>query len=187
MRELRKVKLHSVRLGQNGKCGLPKVVSRKEASMRNVTFSDIARIRHPAGRQGADVGAQRVAALAVTMVLGLPVLGFAVHLAAPATPLAYIVLPGLAGGLLPLVRGLPARLDVSTRFCACHLVGTLDDAMEKLGYVPAERGPGAVRYRMRARRWGWPGRDVAVTVREHALELTGPASALRALRRRMDR
>jgi hypothetical protein len=66
-----------------------------------------------------------------------------------------------------------------TRFEACHLVCTLDDALGRLGYAPAERAPGAVRYRTRG------GKEIAVTVRAHALEVTGPVPALRALRRQM--
>jgi hypothetical protein len=49
----------------------------------------------------------------------------------------------------------------------------------RLGYAPAERAPGAVRYRTRG------GKEIAVTVRAHALEVTGPVPALRALRRQM--
>jgi hypothetical protein len=90
----------------------------------------------------------------------------------------------LLGGLLPTVaRTLPGRFEVTTRFSACHLVGTLDDAMDRLGYTLDERGPGTVRYCMRAARW--PARkdgDITVTVRDHLLEVTGPMRTLRALR-----
>lgn len=68
---------------------------------------------------------------------------------------------------------------MTTRFDACHLVVTLDDALGRLGYAPAERHPGAVRYRARG------GQEIAVTVRAHALEVTGPVRSLRALRRQM--
>jgi hypothetical protein len=82
---------------------------------------------------------------------------------------------------------LPGRLDVRTRFQACHLVGTLDDALCKLGYAPAARAPGSLRYRTGDRTgllaWRAPRpADIAITVRAHALEVTGPVSALHALR-----
>lgn len=155
--------------------------------MKSVRFSDIERIRERTLRLPAQSASSRLTALALTMVLGLPVLALVVHLAAPATPPGYIALAVLAGGVLPLARTLPGRLKVSTRFAACHLVGTLDEEMDRLGYIPAERSPGALRYRTRVTRWPrrQPG-DIAVTVRAHALEVTGPVPALRALRRRMD-
>lgn len=156
--------------------------------MKSVRFSDIERIRN--GRQYPPATfSPRVLALALTLTLALPLMVLILHLATPATPLAYIVLPVLAGGLLPLARVLPGRLEVSTRFEACHLVGALDKEMNKLGYVPAERGPGTVRYRQRSGAPRWPrrcARDIAVIVYEHALELTGPMPALRTLRRRME-
>jgi len=82
---------------------------------------------------------------------------------------------------------LPGRLDVTTRFQACHLIGTLDDAMDKLGYAPAARAPGSLRYRTRGRAGllAWTAMrpaDIDVTVRAHALEVTGPVAALHALR-----
>ncbi|WP_296942255.1 hypothetical protein [uncultured Massilia sp.] len=155
--------------------------------MKSVTFSDIQHIQERARRLPAALPAPRLAALALTLALGLGALATVVHLGAPATPLGYIVLPLLLGGLLPLARVLPGRLEVSTRFSACHLVGTLDEEMDRLGYVPTERGPGTVRYRTRGARW--PRRraaEVTVAVHEHALEVTGPMPALRALRARMD-
>ncbi|MFK3740332.1 hypothetical protein [Massilia sp. TN1-12] len=155
--------------------------------MKSVTFSDIEPVRHRLSRPlRPSVRAQRLAPLALLLALGLPTLALVFHLVEPATPLGYIVLPVLAGGVLPLLEELPGRLEVSTRFHACHLVGTLDETMEKLGYIPAERSPGTVRYRSRARRWArLPQREVAVTVLDHALEVTGPVPALRALRKRL--
>jgi hypothetical protein len=84
-------------------------------------------------------------------------------------------------------EGQPGRLDVTTRFQACHLVGTLDDALGKLGYAPAARAPGSLRYHTctPARLLAWPAArpaDIAVTVHAHALEVTGPMAALQALR-----
>jgi hypothetical protein len=156
--------------------GLPPA---KEFIMKSVTFSDIERVPEQA-RSHFPLGMpQRMAVLLVTMMVGLPALMFAFHVFDPAAPLAYIVLPILAGGLLPMTQMMPGRFEVMTRFDACHMVCTLDDALGRLGYTPAERAPGAVRYRARG------GKEIAVTVRAHALEVTGPMPALRALRRQM--
>ena len=152
--------------------------------MKSVTFSDIERARDQARFPAILLSAR---GLALTLAAGLPALMLAFHLLDPGAPLAYIVVPVLLGGLLPMTQMLPGRLQVRTRFDACHLVGTLDDAMDKLGYTQAEHAPGAVHYRVRTARWRqWQGKEIAVNVRDHALELTGPVAALRALRRQMD-
>jgi hypothetical protein len=147
--------------------------------MKSVTFSDIERVPELARRPAVLASLQRALLLGLTLALGLPAMMFAFHLFDPAAPLVYIVLPVLAGGLLPMACMMPGRLEVTTRFEACHLVCTLDDALGRLGYAPSERAPGAVRYRARG------GKEIAVTVRAHALEVRGPVPALRALRRQM--
>jgi len=149
--------------------------------MKSVTFSDIERVPEQARLPSPLGSPQRVAMLVLTLALGLPALMFIFKQVDPGAPLAYIVVPVLAGGLLPMMSMMmPGRFEVTTRFEACHLVVTLDDALGRLGYAPAERVPGAVRYRARG------GKEIAVTVRAHALEVTGPVPALRALRRQMD-
>jgi hypothetical protein len=150
--------------------------------MKSVTFSDIERAPEQTRRPSPLGLPQRAAWLALTLALGLPALMYVFHVFDPNAPLAYIVLPILAGGLLPMAaQMMTGRFEVTTRFDACHLVVTLDEALGRLGYAPAERLPGAVRYRARG------GKEIAVTVRAHALEVTGPMRALRALREQMDR
>jgi hypothetical protein len=151
--------------------------------MKSVTFSDIERAPEQTHRRPLSLASpQRAAVLALTLALGLPALMFGFHLFDPGAPLAFIVLPILAGGLLPMVaRMMTGRFEVTTRFDACHLVVTLDEALGRLGYAPCERHPGAVRYVARG------GKEIAVTVCAHALEVTGPMRALRALREQMDR
>jgi hypothetical protein len=151
--------------------------------MKSVTFSDIERAPEQAQRRPSSLAWPRRAAwLVVTLALGLPALMYAFRQLDPAAPLAYIVVPILAGGLLPMAaQMMTGRFEVTTRFDACHLVVTLDEALARLGYAPAERHPGAVRYRARG------GKEIAVTVRAHALEVTGPVRALRALREQMTR
>jgi hypothetical protein len=155
--------------------------------MKSVTFSDIERARNQVRFPSTLLTARGLAMAGMTLGLGLPALMIAFHLMDPSAPLAYIVVPVLLGGLLPMMQVLPGRLQVTTRFDACHLVGTLDDALAKLGYTQAGRAPGVVLYRPRADRWPqWQNKEIAVTVCAHALDVTGPVAALRALRRQMD-
>ena len=153
--------------------------------MKSVTFSEIERVRNGPHRSAApSFPAQRVVLLSLCLVLGLPALVLSFHVIDPTAPLGYIIVPVLLGGLLPTVaRTLPGRFEVTTRFSACHLVGTLDDAMDRLGYTLDESGPGTVRYCMRPVSWpALKGGDITVTVRDHMLEVTGPMRTLRALR-----
>lgn len=155
--------------------------------MKSVTFSDI---EHVQGRSSLSFlpPTHRLATLALLLALGLPALMIAFHLLDPTAPLGYIVVPVLIGGLLPVMQVLPGRFEVTTRFDACHMVHTLDDALGKLGYEQAERAPGSVRYRTRGARWPrWLDKDITVNVGAHALEVTGPVQALRILRRRISR
>lgn len=156
--------------------------------MKSVTFSDIERARDQARFLSTLLSVRGLTTLTITLALGLPALVLAFHLLDPSAPLAYIVLPVLLGGLLPTAQVLPGRLQVTTRFPARHLVGTLDDALDKLGYTPAERVPGTVHYRrVRSEPWArWQNKEIAVTVRAHALDVTGPVAALRALRSQLD-
>lgn len=154
--------------------------------MKSVTFSEIERIGQNTRPLSIVLPGQGLATLALSLVLGLSVLALALHLLDPGAPLSYIVVPVLLGGLLPLARVLPGRFEVATRFSAHHLIGTLDTTLEGLGYAPAERDQNTLRYRTRAGRLPqWPTADIAVTIGEHALEVTGPVRALRALRREL--
>lgn len=154
--------------------------------MKSVTFSDIERIQGLSRSLPSLQAIQRPATLALLLALGLPALMIAFHLLDPTAPLGYIVVPVLLGGLLPATaQMLPGRFEVTTRFDACHMVLTLDEALSKLGYEQAERAPGSVRY---SARWPhWLGKDITVHVRDHALEVSGPVPALRALRHHMAR
>ena len=154
--------------------------------MKSVTFSDIERVQGRSRILPSLQSIQRLATLALPLALGLPALMIAFHLVDPTAPLGYIVLPVLLGGLLPVTQVLPGRFEVTTRFDACHMVLTLDEALSKLGYEQVERAPGSVRYRARSARWPRSlDKQITVNVRPHALEVTGPVPALRALRRQM--
>lgn len=154
--------------------------------MKSVTFSEIERVSQGPRRLSIVLPGQGLATLALRLVLGLAVLAMALHLLDPGAPLSYIVVPVLLGGLLPVARALPGRFEVATRFSAYHLIGTLDTTLDSLGYAPAERSQSTLRYRIRAGRLPkWPTADIAVTIGDHALEVTGPVRTLRALRRQL--
>lgn len=149
--------------------------------MKSVTFSDIERVQGRSRSLPSLQSIGQLATLALLLAIGLPALMIAFHLVDPTAPLGYIVVPVMLGGLLPVTQALPGRFEVTTRFEACHMVLTLDQALGKLGYDQAGHAPGTVRYRARGARW--LSRDITVAVRAHALEVTGPVPALRALRR----
>jgi hypothetical protein len=124
--------------------------------------------------------------LGVTLMFGVTVIIMAFRLLDPGAPLGYIVFPVLAGSLAPVIAALPGRFEVSSRFDAQHLVGTLDATLGALGYAQAARLPGAVQYRTRQPKWhGFGGDDIQVKVRGHGLEITGPFATLCALKKRM--
>jgi hypothetical protein len=154
--------------------------------MKSVSMSEVVRAHDRARLLFPIQSWRQFGALAATLALGLPAIMFAVHLLDPAAPLAYIVIPVLLGGLLPVFAVLPARFEVRTRFDAQHLVGTIDHTLSTLGYAQADAEGGALRYR--ARKPGWFGsseKDIAVTLRERRIEIVGPIAILRALQRRM--
>jgi len=154
--------------------------------MKSVMFSDIVRVPDRPRSPFAPSFARRLAAFSLAFALGLPALVMAMHLMDPTAPLAFIVVPVMVGSLLPLAGTLPARLDVTTRFHARHLLGTLDEALGKLGYTATLRTPRSLHYCARVPHWrAWRTKDITVTVHDHIIELSGPISVLRTLRRQM--
>jgi hypothetical protein len=154
--------------------------------MKSVSMSEVVRAHDRARLLFPIQSWRQFGGLAATLALGLPAIMFAVHLLNPAAPLAYIVIPVLLGGVLPLAAALPGRFEVRTRFDAQHMVGTLDDTLETLGYAQAGAEAGALRYR--ARKPGWfhsREREIAVTLRDRRIEIVGPIATLRTLQRRM--
>ena len=154
--------------------------------MKNVTLSAVVR-NHARRRMLCPIHTWRQLGLyAVTLALGLPAIVLLAHLLDPSAPLACIVAPVLAGGLLPAFALLPGRFDVNTRFYAHHLVGTLDASLARLGYVKTVADAGSVRYRLRKHHWfGGPAADIAVTLHPHSAEIAGPLGPLRALQRQL--
>lgn len=154
--------------------------------MKNVTLSTVVR-NHRRRQLLCPIRSWRqLGAYAITLAAGLPVIALLAHLVDPTAPLAYIVAPVLAGGLLPAFALLPGRFEVNTRFHAHHLVDTLDASLASLGYVKTVDDATGLRYRPRRRHWmGGAAADVAVTLHPHAFDIAGPLVTLRALQRQL--
>jgi len=149
--------------------------------MKSVMFSEVMPAQQRAGRLGT---LSPLTAYGLTLAIGMPLLVIAMHLFDPTAPLAYIVLPVLAGLALPLFANAPGRLDVNTRFDACHMATTLDATLASLGYVRGDAAPGLLRYVKTTRpTWRKRAHNVNVRVHAHALEVIGPVPVLRALQK----
>ena len=154
--------------------------------MKNVTLSAV--VRNHARRQLlCPIRTWRqFGHYAAMLALGLPVIVVLTHLLDPSTPIACIVAPVLAGGLLPAFALLPGRFEVNTRFQARYLVSTLDESLGRLGYVKTVEDAASVRYRPRRRQWMHnPAADIAVTLHVNAADIAGPLGTLRALQRQL--
>lgn len=153
--------------------------------MNSVTFSEIERVRQrPGFLQRLDTWRQSLP-WALTLLAGLPILVLVLHLIDPDTPLPFLVLPAIIGGLLPICMLGPGRFEMRTRLDAHDMIDTLDEALETLGYRRTEADSTSIRY-FRPRPW-LRGQDGAidVAVREHVLEIVGPVGSLRLLQHRM--
>lgn len=154
--------------------------------MKSVTMSEVVRATDRARLPFPTQSWRELAALALGLGSGLLAIMYAVHLLDPGAPLAYIVIPALVGGLLPVFATMPGRFELCTRFDAQHLLGPLDMAMQALGYIQAGKDGATVRYRTRSPGWLAARRqEVAVTLRERGVEIVGPMPTLRRLQRHM--
>ncbi|MEO7495127.1 MAG: hypothetical protein ABIV04_09260 [Massilia sp.] len=122
----------------------------------------------------------------VTLAIGLPLIAMLFMMLDPTAPLAYIVIPVTVGGLVPVFAALPARFEIITRFQAQHFARTLDETLVALGYAPRAGGPGAARHYARQSRFlRWKENEIAITVSEHAIAISGPIFTLRLLQQRL--
>jgi hypothetical protein len=121
--------------------------------------------------------------LALVLAVGLPAIMLAFHFLDPGAAAPYIVLPVLAGGLLPLLMPPTGRFEVATDD-ARALAGTLDETLAALGYERAESAADVIRYRVRAQ---GRGRPIAVTIVDRRLAITGPFAVLQGLQQHLAR
>jgi len=154
--------------------------------MKSVSLSRVVRSHDPYRFLCPIQSWSQLLSLALTLGLGLALIVVVLMLLDPSAPLAYIVIPVVAGGLFPVFIALPARFEVMTRFHAEYFARTLDRTLASMGYVPRSDAPGPTRYYRRQAGWlRWKENDIAVTVREHAIGVNGPVFALRALQQRL--
>lgn len=157
----------------------------RESSMNSVTFSEIERVRkRPGFLQRIDTWRQSLP-WALTLLAGLPLLILALHLIDPGTPMPFLVVPVVVGGLLPICMLGPGRFEMRSRADDCQMIARLDEALGALGYRRTAADSTSIRY-FRPRPWlrGQEG-AIDVAVREHVLEIVGPMGSLRLLQHRM--
>lgn len=124
--------------------------------------------------------------LALTLVVGLTLIATLFMAIDPTAPVAYIVLPVLLGGMLPVFAALPARFEVFTRFHAQHFLKTLDETILEMGFTPGESPAERTRvYCRKATLFHWKDNAIAVTVHEHAIQVGGPVATLKLLQQKL--
>jgi hypothetical protein len=166
-------------------CPLPADAPGEEPIMLTFTVTDIVRIR---GRSRFPVQSwPALKRLARTLAVGLPAIMLAMHLLDPAAPLGYIVVPVLAGGLLPLFMMPPGQFEVATRAAGTvALAGALEHTIAAMGYEKTPDASGVLRYRARRHAWlAWHDKEVELAVRGQTIQIRGPVASLHALRARL--
>lgn len=153
--------------------------------MKSVTFSEIVRIHERPFFLRRPATWRQLFPWAATLAVGLPLLMLVLHAIAPETPLPFIVLPALVGGLLPVAMIGPGRFEMRTRFDAHHMIRTLDEALVSLGYRRTASDPDRISY-FRPQPW-LRGREgsIEVAVQPHTLQVVGPVGSLRLLQQRI--
>ena len=153
--------------------------------MKSVTFSEIVRIRERPFFLHRPATWRQLLPWALTLAVGLPLLMLALHAIDPETPLSFIVLPALAGGLMPVAMMGPGRFEMRTRFDAHYMIGALDEALVSLGYRRTESDPDRISY-FRPQPW-LRGREgsIEVAVQPNTLQVVGPVGSLRLLQQRI--
>ena len=155
--------------------------------MKSVSLTQVVR-SHQAYRLASPVRSWReLAALALTLSVGLAAIAMVLMALDPGAPAAWIVTPVLLGGSLPLFAAIPGQFKVRTRFEASHLLGTLDTTLREMGYAVADGCDGRSRtYQRRARLFSWKDSVVTLQLQPHAISISGPMPAMRRLQQRLD-
>jgi len=159
--------------------------------MKSVSLSQVVRAQ-PVRHLASPVQSWReLTALVLTLSLGLALIALALMALDPGAPAAWIIVPVLLGGTLPLFAAMPGQFNVNTRFNANHLVKTLDSSLVEMGYVPAGgpavdgSGERTRRYSRPARLFRWKESTISLAVHDHAITIGGPLPALRQLQHRL--
>lgn len=154
--------------------------------MKSVTLSQVVRAHDPYRFLFPIQSWSQLISLCVVLAIGLPLIVMALRLLDPSAPLAYIVLPALAGATAPLFAALPGRFEVLTRFHARQFLNPLEQALITMGYSRGEAGPECTRYCSNGAAWmRWRENEIRVTVNEHVLGIKGPIFMLRVLQQKL--
>ncbi|MFL6707896.1 MAG: hypothetical protein ACJ8HI_06790 [Massilia sp.] len=154
--------------------------------MKSVSLSQVVRAQQSYRLASPVQSWRELAALALTLSVGLVAIVIVLMALDPGAPAMWIVAPVLLGGSLPLVAALPGQFDVVTRFDAAHFLKTLDVTLREMGYAATDSLDGRSRsYQRPARLFRWKDSTVTLRLQEHAVSITGPMPALRRLQQRL--
>jgi hypothetical protein len=152
--------------------------------MKSVSLSQVVR------SQQADQPLQswrEVVGLGMTLSFGLVLIAVVLMAADPGAPAAWIVIPVLLGGSLPLLAAAPGQFDVYTRFDAAHFLNNLDASLRDMGYVATDAADARRRsYRRPTSLLRWQARQLTLSIHQHAITISGPLPALRQLQHRLN-
>lgn len=154
--------------------------------MKNISISQVVRAHQPHRLLFPVQSWNQLMSFLLTLAFSVGATVVLFNLVMPTAPPAFVVIPAIVGGSLPLFAVLPARLVIATRFHAQHLTSRLDESIRSLGYARDEERSGALRYQARSPLWLRSKENrIVVTVREHAIEIEGPIATLRTLQKKM--
>ncbi|MDB5959993.1 MAG: hypothetical protein JWP59_1287 [Massilia sp.] len=153
--------------------------------MKSVTLSQVVRSQQTYRLASPVQSWRELTALALTLSVGLSMIALILMTLDPVAPAAWIIIPVMLGGSLPLFVALPGQFDVVTRFDASHFVKTLDASLADMGYVATASGDRLVCYQRPSRLFRWKDSTISLAVHEHAITIDGPVPALRQLQQRL--
>lgn len=154
--------------------------------MKSVTLSQVVR-SHDSSRYFCPIQSWgQFISFAITLTVGLALIAMLFMALDPTVPVAYVVVPVLLGGLLPVFAALPAKFDVFTRFHAQYFLKTLDQTIVSMGYTETDSPAARTRhYRRQSGLFRWKENSIAVTVTEHSITVGGPILVLRLLQQKL--
>ncbi len=153
--------------------------------MKSVSLSQV--VRSQQSTLARPVQSWReLAPLALTLSAGLALIALLLMKLDPGAPAAWIVIPVLLGGTLPLFAASTGQFDVVTRFDASHFVKTLDSSLREMGYAASAGNDGRSRsYNRPPRVFRWKNSTISLSIHEHAITIGGPLPALRRLQQQL--
>lgn len=151
--------------------------------MKSVSLSQVVRSQQA---NGPIQSLREVIALGMTLSLGLVLIALVLMAADPGAPTAWIVIPVLLGGTLPLLAATQGQFEVHTRFEAAHFLNNLDTSLRAMGYRPSDTADPRRRcYQRPPSLLRWQTRQLTMSIHQHAITVSGPLPVLRRLQHRL--